>query len=140
MKIRALAAVAAVAISVIPAYASEDSAAEKPKLKAEAIKELFPGNFAAKVAGYDMLITGSTDGNLRGRAFSRQDRGRWWVEENALCVAWSNWTDGKPVCGEITLEGDWYFSQSEKGEDMKFRKVETVAVKNVARRRVEADR
>ena len=140
MKRLVFAAMAATAITLSPAYASEESGVEKPKLAGEEIKELFPGNFAAKVKGYDMLITGSTDGMLRGRAFSRQDRGRWWVEENNLCVAWSNWTEGKPVCGEITVEGDWYSSQNAKGEGMKFRKVEKVAIKNLSRRRNEMGR
>ena len=136
----AFAAMAAIAVSLAPAQASEDVAAETPKLEAEEIKQLFPGNFAAKVKGYDMLITGSTDGKLRGRAFSRQDRGRWWVEKDTLCVAWSNWTDGKPMCGEITLDGDWYSSKNAKGEGMKFKKVEKVAIKAVARKRLQTDR
>ncbi|MEM7426923.1 MAG: hypothetical protein AAF441_12580 [Pseudomonadota bacterium] len=140
MRTLALAALAAAAVSLSPANATEDALEGTPKLEAEQIKELFPGNYAAKVAGYDMLITGSTDGKLRGRAFSRQDRGRWWVEENALCVAWSNWTEGKPMCGEITIEGDWYFSQNEKGEGMKFRKVEALAIKSAARKRIQSDR
>ena len=140
MKRLVFVAMAATAITLSPAYASDESGGEKPKLEGEEIKELFPGNFAAKVKGYDMLITGSTDGMLRGRAFSRQDRGRWWVEENNLCVAWSNWTEGKPVCGEITVDGDWYSSQNAEGEGMKFRKVEKVAIKSLSRRRIEADR
>ena len=140
MKRLAFAVMAAAAISTVPAHASDDDAPEQPKLAAEEIKELFPGNFAAKVKGYDMLITGSTDGMLRGRAFSRQDRGRWWVEEDTLCVAWSNWTEGKPMCGEITMDGDWYSSKNAKGEGMKFRKVEKVAIKSAARKRIQTDR
>ena len=68
------------------AFAAEDSD-QKVALGSDEIKQLFPGNYKAEVAGYDMLITGSTNGNLRGRAFSRQDRGKWWVQEDTLCVA-----------------------------------------------------
>lgn len=104
--------------------ADEDQAAP---LVAEDIQRLFPGNYEAEVAGYDMLITGSSNGMLKGEAFSRKDDGRWWVSEDTLCVAWSNWTDGKPMCGVITQKGDWYFSQNQKGEGMRFRRIQELA-------------
>ncbi len=96
-------------------------------LAAEDIQQLFPGNYEAEVAGYDMLITGSSNGLLKGEAFSRKDDGRWWVAEDTLCVSWSNWTDGKPMCGVITQKGDWYFSQNDKGEGMRFRRIQELA-------------
>ena len=96
-------------------------------LAAEDLQQLFPGNYEAEVEGYDMLITGSTNGMLKGQAFSRKDEGRWWINEDTLCVAWSNWTDGKPMCGVITRKGDWYFSQNQKGEGMRFRRVQELA-------------
>lgn len=96
-------------------------------LAAEDLQQLFPGNYEAEVAGYDMLITGSSNGTLKGQAFSRNDDGRWWVNEDTLCVAWSNWTEGKPMCGVITRKGEWYTSQNEKGESMRFRRIQEVA-------------
>ena len=138
MKKLALIALTAVCCGVgIPAIAG-DSGNDTTALPGDAIKQLFPGNFEAEVKGYDMLITGSTDGMLKGKAFHRRDRGRWWVKDDSLCVAWKNWTDGEPVCGAITQEGDWFFSQNEKGEGMKFRKVrEFAAVRSTRSRRAD---
>ena len=43
---------------------------------------------------------------------------------------------GKPeVCGAITQEGGWFFSQNEKGEGMKFRKVQEFAAARSTRSR-----
>ena len=116
---------AALIIGTDATQAADES--EDTALAAEDLQELFPGNYEAEVAGYDMLITGSSNGTLKGQAFSRKDDGRWWVNEGTLCVAWSNWTDGKPMCGVITRKGDWYFSQNNKGEGMRFRRIQELA-------------
>ncbi len=117
-----VAACAALIIGTDATQATDQN--EVAALAAEELQQLFPGKYEAEVAGYDMLITGSSNGTLKGQAFSRKDDGRWWVNEGALCVAWSNWTDGKPMCGVITRQGEWYFSQNKKGEGMRFRRVE----------------
>ena len=116
---------AALIVSTETTQAADENQA--PALAAEELQELFPGNYEAEVAGYDMLITGSSNGTLKGQAFSRKDDGRWWVTEDTLCVAWSNWTDGKPMCGVITRQGDWYHSQNEEGEGMRFRRIQELA-------------
>lgn len=116
---------AAMIVGTDATQAAEES--QEAPLVAEDIQQLFPGNYEAEVAGYDMLITGSSNGLLQGQAFSRKDDGRWWVADDTLCVSWSNWTDGKPMCGVITQKGDWYFSQNDKGEGMRFRRIQELA-------------
>ena len=119
------AAVAALIVGTDATQAADDE--QDVALAAEELQKLFPGNYEAEVKGYDMLITGSSNGHLKGEAFSRKDDGRWWVSEDTLCVAWSNWTDGKPMCGVIRQKGEWYFSQNEKGEGMRFRRIQELA-------------
>ena len=126
MKRLAIFAIAATVIGTAGA-AWADTDAKDTVLGAEELKLLFPGNYKARVAGYDMLITGSINGGLKGRAFNRGDSGRWWVEEDTLCVAWSNWTSGEAMCGEITRKGEWFYSRNEEGEGMKFRRIQEVA-------------
>ncbi len=43
------------------------------------------------VSGYTELAT------LAGES-TTQDRGRWWVAENRLCVRWQNWMSGTTHC------------------------------------------
>ena len=119
------AAFAALIVGTDATQAAEDG--QDAALAAEELQQLFPGNYEAEVKGYDMLITGSSNGMLKGEAFSRKDDGRWWVSEDTLCVAWSNWTDGKPMCGVITQKGEWYFSKNKKGEGMRFRRIQELA-------------
>lgn len=119
------AVVAALVVGTDATQATDDG--QDTALAAEDLQQLFPGDYEAEVGGYDMLITGSSNGMLKGQAFSRKDDGRWWVSEDTLCVAWSSWTDGKPMCGVITQKGEWYFSQNEKGEAMRFRRVQELA-------------
>ena len=119
------AAVAALIVGTDATQAADDE--QDVALAAEELQKLFPGNYEAEVKGYDMLITGSSNGHLKGEAFSRKDDGRWWVSEDTLCVAWSNWTDGKPMCGVIRQKGEWYFSQNERGEGMRFRRIQELA-------------
>jgi len=91
-------------------------------LKAKEVRALFPGRYEARVHGYKLAVVANGNGSLAGAAFNRTDKGRWWVKGNRLCVAWSNWTDGKPTCGRITRSGKWYVSHNASGSAMKFRR------------------
>lgn len=134
MKKIALIALTAIGCGVGSVALAADDSNKQDMLAANEIMELFPGNYKAEVSGYDMLITGSTNGDLRGRAFNRQDRGKWWVQDDTLCVSWSNWTDGKPMCGAITRDGDWFTSSNDKGEGMRFQKIQTLASHSLGRK------
>ncbi len=87
MKKIALIALTAIGCGVGSVALAADDSNKQDMLAANEIMELFPSNYKAEVSGYDMLITGSTNGDLRGRAFkppgSRQvvGSGRY-----ALCV------------------------------------------------------
>jgi hypothetical protein len=112
--------------------------AEEIAMEPEAIAALFPGHYEARVAGgYKLMIAAKEDGSMMGRAFGREDKGQWKLEENRLCVAWRSWTSGKFKCGSIAQNGDWFVATSEKGDKtMKFRAVDkrTVMSTKVGRR------
>ena len=121
MKLPALAAFAA-AIAVF----SLSAAADDLSLEPEAIAALFPGHYEARVAGgYRLLIAAKEDGSMMGRAFGKEDKGAWKLEDNKLCVAWRSWTRGKFKCGSIVQNGDWYVAtNAEDGDTMQFRPVD----------------
>lgn len=115
------AALAAAAIFAVPAAHADELA-----LEPEAIAALFPGHYEARVAGgYRLLIAAKEDGSMLGRAFGREDKGAWKLEDNKLCVAWRSWTRGKFKCGSIVQNGGWYVATNDKdGDKMQFRPVD----------------
>ena len=128
MKLPALAAfAAAIAVFSLPAAADDLS------LEPEAIAALFPGHYEARVAGgYRLLIAAKEDGSMMGRAFGKEDKGAWKLEDNKLCVAWRSWTRGKFKCGSIVQNGDWYVATNAEGSDtMQFRPVDRKVVMSV---------
>ena len=86
------------------------------------IKGLFPGYFEAQVQGDRVLFSGYRNGSLAGEAYGKQDRGRWFVKGNALCVSWDQWTKGKIQCGSISQQGGWFVASDADGEMLKFRR------------------
>jgi hypothetical protein len=99
-----------------------EAVADGKSLEAKEVRALFPGKYEAQVRGYKIVVIANQNGSLAGSAFNRSDKGRWWVKSNNLCVAWSNWTDGKPTCGRISRSGSWYVSYNASGNLMKFRR------------------
>lgn len=99
------------------------ASAGQATLDASAIQALFPGHYEASVAGgYILLISAHGDGSLDGRAFGREDKGRWEIAGDRLCVSWSQWTKGKPKCGDIAQVGSWFTAtNAEDGEMLRFR-------------------
>ena len=88
------------------------------------IKGLFPGYFEATVQGYSILFAGYLDGSLRGEAYGRQDRGRWFVRGNDICVSWEQWTKGKTTCGSISQQDGWFVASGGGNEILKFRRAQ----------------
>lgn len=95
-----LAAVAIVSLAIAPASAGS--------LKAAEIDRLFPGTYEARVEGHTVTITARANGTMKGSALLASDTGRWWRKGNALCVAFSNWGDGRTLCGNLRRAGSWY--------------------------------
>ena len=86
------------------------------------IKGLFPGYFEATVQGYRISFSGYRNGSLRGEAYGRQDRGRWFVRGNNICVSWEQWTKGKTTCGSISQQDGWFIASGGGNEILKFRR------------------
>ncbi|MFV1969354.1 MAG: hypothetical protein ACC628_28365, partial [Pirellulaceae bacterium] len=67
-----------------------------------------------------------TDGTLTGYLFSSAyisgrkpfnglDNGGWWVNDNKLCVQWSEWGGGEKRCYEINGKGAEFTASGGKG-------------------------
>jgi hypothetical protein len=99
---------------------------------ATSIAGLFPGYYEAQVQGYTLLISATTDGSLHGKAFGREDTGRWQIVGDRLCVSWSQWTKGKNKCGDIVRNGSWYVAtNAAEGEVLRFTAIKAGAFENM---------
>lgn len=98
------------------------SQASAGNLDGSGIKGLFPGYFEATVQGYRILFAGYRDGSLRGEAYGRHDRGRWFVRGNDICVSWEQWTKAKMTCGSISQQDGWFIASGGGNEILKFRR------------------
>ncbi len=100
-------------------------------LSAASIESLFPGYYQAEVfGGYTLLIAARANGRLVGRAFGREDRGRWMIVGDRLCVAWQRWTSGEDKCGRILRTDGWFVAYNdEEGQLLRFRTIAAAAFK-----------
>ena len=99
---------------------------DETTLQTTALEGLFPGHYEARVAGgYRLLIAAKEDGTMLGRAFGKEDKGKWVVKDEELCISWRSWTRGKYKCGTITQNGEWFVATNTKdGETMQFKPVD----------------
>ena len=102
--------------------------ADTVRLGAQAIKNLFPGHYEARVKGYKVLFSAHRGGKLVGQAFGRTDKGKWFVKGRHLCMAWRKWTKGKAKCGSVSKRGEWYVANDTTGQVLSFRPVSVVAL------------
>lgn len=115
MKTTVLAAAAAMGMLCLASSAQ----AGDQSLSAASIQGLFPGYYKAEVmGGYTLLIAAKSNGRLEGRAFGNEDKGKWTVVGDRLCVSWSRWTDGKTKCGDIVKSGSWYVARNDNNEQL----------------------
>jgi hypothetical protein len=113
--------------TVLPLMMAAPSSAEDDfTLEPEALANLFPGHYEARVAGgYKLMIAAREDGTMMGRAFGREDRGVWKLADNQLCVAWRSWTRGEFKCGSIVQHGEWFVAiNANDGNTMRFKPVD----------------
>ena len=107
-----------------PAFADDDYLDEL------ALRALFPGQYEAELGDQEKaVISANLNGDLSGR-LSRgwHDKGRWWITTDSLCISWSVWTGGKPICGRVQQDGEWY-TASEAGKSLiKFKRLPTQMV------------
>ncbi len=95
-----LAVVLTLAALACAAPASADTLTQKD------LRVLFPGSYMVKIFGrWDLSVRMSSNGSVTGRAGDRTDKGRWSIEGNKLCIAWSNWTSGRKGCSALTRSG-----------------------------------
>ena len=102
--------------------AAMHGAAGAGNLDSSSIRSLFPGEFVGVVKGYRIHISGFANGRLVGEAYGYQDRGRWYVKGNSLCVSWKEWTKGKTTCGKISQRSGWFVASGRAGQMLKFRR------------------
>jgi hypothetical protein len=53
-----------------------------------------------------LLRPGGSMKGILGKLKQFDDRGRWWVEGDQLCMHWELWLLGKPTCYDVEVSGD----------------------------------
>jgi hypothetical protein len=88
-------------------------------MKGQDIIRLAPGTFQAVVKGtYELTVTLTRDGAAIGKAQGLEDRGRWTVRGDQLCIVMPAWTRGRVECSEVVADGSWY-----RGRSVSFKKL-----------------
>jgi hypothetical protein len=88
-------------------------------LTTQEILRLAPGTFQAVVKGrYQVTVTLTRDGTAVGRVPGLEDRGRWTVREDQLCIVLPTWTRGRVECSAVIADNGWY-----RGRSVAFRKL-----------------
>jgi len=103
---------------LIVAILGPSSAHAGEALTAQEIMSLTPGTFHAVVKGkYRLTVTLSRDGTAVGKIPGLEDRGRWTVRNDQLCIVLPTWTRGFLVCSAVVADNGWY-----RGRSVAFRK------------------
>lgn len=88
-------------------------------LTSDDIIRLTPGTFQAVVKGkYELTVTLNRNGSAIGRVPGLEDRGRWTVRGNQLCILLPTWTKGRVECSAVKADNGWY-----RGRGVAFRKL-----------------
>lgn len=92
--------------AISPAFADE-------AMTAKQIRKLAPGTFHAVVKGkFQLTVTLTRDGTVVGKAQGLEDRGRWTVRNDQLCIVLPTWTRGHIVCSAVVADNGWYHSSA----------------------------
>lgn len=62
----------------------------------------------------DGLMAGEA-GPLAGYLGAARDRGRWWIDNDRLCMKWFRWFEAEPHCMSLRQEGARIFWQEQSG-------------------------
>jgi SH3 domain-containing protein len=71
-------------------------------------------SIAVRVSG-DGLVTGEA-GPLASTLGAAKDRGRWWINNDRLCVKWFRWFEAQTRCVTVEHEGPKIYWHDERGE------------------------
>lgn len=99
------------ALALILALLASAHAAKADMLSGNDIRDQLAG---ARIVGVNDLESpytiwfnrGGTLKGLLGTHNQFDDRGRWWVKGDKLCMHWELWLMGKATCYDIALEGN----------------------------------
>lgn len=109
---------AMISLGLVLGVMAAPAIADEPMTGKE-IRRLAPGTFRAVVKGkYKLTITLARDGSIVGRIPGLEDRGRWSVRKNQLCIVMPSMTRGHVVCSEVIADNGWY-----RGRSVAFRKL-----------------
>ena len=85
------------------------------KLSHSQLAKLFPGSFTAVVYGMVKVdITAKGNGVLIGKIKSKQDRGRWSLQNGQLCISMPKLKGGKTSCSAVVADKGWYLGNGVK--------------------------
>ncbi len=96
---------------IVAALVAASTQAHADKLTGAQIRATLPG---AKIVGVNDLGSpysvsvkrGGTLQGVQGTMNQFDDRGRWWIEADKLCVQWELWLFAQPTCYDVELDGN----------------------------------
>lgn len=110
---------------LIGCFFASSAVAEPTQMTGETIKAALSGSRLDldTPAGTTIPVNFSTDGMVSGEAGvlaavlgSAKDRGRWWVEDDKLCLKWFRWFDAKRRCIDLKQDGTRIHWRDQSGE------------------------
>lgn len=105
--------------AILAAVSSISVARADQPMTAQQILRLAPGTFHAVVKGrYEVTVTLARDGAAVGKVPGHEDRGRWTVRGDELCIVMPVWTKGRVECSRVVADNGWF-----RGRNVSFRKL-----------------
>jgi hypothetical protein len=108
-------------IPAAPASAGAKSSGSQPAMLAS----LFAGRTLVVSSRYgEIPMRFARNGTVAGSAqalgpLAADDRGRWWISQQRICVQWQTWMNGQPHCFAIEMAGGstlrWHADTGEEG-------------------------
>jgi hypothetical protein len=100
-------------LGILVSAVSGNTAFAESAMTAQEIIRLAPGTFHAVVKGkYELTVTLTRDGTAVGKAQGLEDKGRWTVRNDQLCIVLPTWTRGRVECSAVVADNGWYMGRS----------------------------
>ena len=73
------------------------------------LRHMVPGRYQVTVMGaVNMKVTMRSNGTMLGDMKTEHDNGRWNLNGDKLCIAWTKWLGGQSRCSGLVSEGNYY--------------------------------
>jgi Bacterial SH3 domain len=109
-------------VATVCVFAAAGAAAEPVRVSSAALKAMLPGallkfdtplHTTIPVRFFENGLVSGKAGALSSMLGAARDRGRWWVEDDVLCMKWFRWFEAKKRCVVVRQEGDMLYWRGE---------------------------